>query len=174
MLDESRPIAYLDVDDVLIRWEGRYRDAAPHAQEFVAFLLEHFEVRWITSWCPGGVMREDRLQKLAGILAIPVDVLRQIRNPRAFAEKPHGYPAKHHAIDFGEQRRWVWIEDENLHRCNLEELERRGATDRYIACNTSRRADDLLRVRVVLEERLGQRAVDLSSPDIAMELSRHR
>jgi hypothetical protein len=160
MLDESQPVAYLDVDDVLIRWEGRYRDSAPHAQEFIAFLLERFEVRWITSWCPGGVMREDRLQKLAEILGVPIDELRHIRNPRAFPGKPHGYPAKHHAIDFGEQRRWVWIEDEHLHRCNFDELERRDVIDHYIECNTSRRPDDLLRVRAILEERFGLRTVD--------------
>lgn len=141
-----RPIVYLDIDDVLIRWEGRRREAAPHAAEFLEWLLQHCEVRWITSWCPSGVMREDRLRTLAELLEIDQKDLRRIRNPRGFPSKPHGSPPKHHAIGFDEARPWIWIEDEHLHKCNIDELDRRGFADRHIECNTSRRPDDLIRV----------------------------
>lgn len=149
----TRPVAYLDVDDVLIQWKGRHRMAAPHAANFLQFLREHFEVRWITSWCPSGEMSEDRLLTLAELLQVEPEVLRWIRNPRSFPGKPHGYPPKHYAIDFGDSRPWVWIEDEHLHKSNLDELARRGVRDRYVECNVSWRPDDLLRVRTLLEDR---------------------
>lgn len=100
-------------------------------------------------------MRQDRLHALADLLGLEPAELRQIRNSRAFPGRPHRYPPKHHAIDFDEDRLWVWIEDENLHKCNLDELEHRGLMDRYIECNTSRCPDDLLRVRALLEARFG-------------------
>lgn len=100
-------------------------------------------------------MREDRLHTLADLLGTEPEELRPIRNPRSFPLKPVGYPPKHHGVDFEERRPWVWIEDEHLHKCNFDELERQELLDCYIECNSSRRPDDLLRVRTPLEVRFG-------------------
>ena len=63
-----RPIVYLDIDDVLIAWPpSGGREAAPHASEFLRWLLEHVEVRWLTAWCPSGTMSDERRNKLARI-----------------------------------------------------------------------------------------------------------
>ena len=152
---DVRPIVYLDIDDVLIRWDGRHAEAAPHAADFLRWLLCHCEVRWITSWCPDGEMREDRLRMLSKLLGMDPEELQQIRNPRRFAGKLHGYPIKHTAIEFSDRRDWVWIEDEHLAKDNLDELKTRGVADRYAWCNTSWNREDLLRVKGVLEERFG-------------------
>ena len=152
---DIRPIVYLDVDDVLIRWEGRYCEAAPHAADFLRWLLCHCEVRWITSWCPDGEMREDRLRLLSEFLGMDPEELQQICNHKSFPGKAHGYPIKHVAIDFDDGRDWVWIEDENLAKANLDELTRRGVADRYIRCNTSWDPEDLIRVMDVLAQRFG-------------------
>lgn len=149
-----RPVVYLDIDDVLIRWEGHHREAASHAAEFVRFLLQRFEVRWISSWCPEGTMREDRLVRLGDMLNLDPDELRPIRNPRAFEPEPFGRPPKYQAVDLEEARPWFWIEDEGVRAHSREALERAGLKDRWIECNTSRRPDDLLRVRKLLEKSL--------------------
>lgn len=149
------PIVYLDVDDVLIRWEGRYRETAPGAADFLRWLLCYVEVRWLTSWCPDGRMRDDRLEELTRVLGMQREDLEAIHNPRPFPGRPFGYPSKHLAVAFDEARPWVWIEDEHLHKRNLDELARRGVAECYIECNTSRRPDDLARVRGILAERFG-------------------
>jgi hypothetical protein len=100
-------------------------------------------------------MREDRVLKLAELLGMAPEELRGVQNPRAFPGKPFGYPPKHHGIDFDDPRPWVWIEDENLHKTNLDELERRDLADHYLECNTSLRPFDLLRIRALLEARFG-------------------
>lgn len=157
MIEQApRPVVYLNVDDVLIRWEGRTRSPAPGVADFLVWLQRHHEVRWLTSWCPSGIMRPDRVSKLARLLEVREDQLQRIRNPRAFPAQPFGRPSKHLGIDWQDERPWVWIEDESLHVHNLDVLEQRGVRDRYIECNTSRRPDDLARVQEILGERFGK------------------
>jgi hypothetical protein len=143
-------VVYLDIDDVLVRWEGRHREAAPGAAEFLRWLLEVAEVRWLSSWCPTGTMRPDRIATLAGLLSLPAHEIVGIRNPRGF-RGVHRYPPKHEAIDFGDTRTWIWLEDEHLHRSNLDELKRRGMGERYWHCNTSLDPHALQRVRLKIE-----------------------
>jgi len=150
----QRPVVYLDIDDVLIRWDGHHRESAPHAATFMRFLLQHFEVRWITSWCPGGTMREDRLVRLAEILDMETGELRAVRNPRAFPPEPFGMPPKYLAVDFEEARPWFWVEDAGVRKHSWDALERAGLQGHWIECNTSERPGDLQRVRALVEERL--------------------
>lgn len=151
----ERPIVYLDIDDVLIAWPaGGGREASPHAAEFVRWLIgSDIEVRWLTSWCPSGVLSDERRVKLARILAMDPGEISAIRNPRAFAPI-HRYPPKHEAIDFETERPWLVVHDEHWHRDNVATLEAAGRLDRLIEVNTSRRPDDLLRAQREIARRL--------------------
>jgi hypothetical protein len=73
------PILYLDLDDTIISWEGGAPHAAPGATEFVDWALEHFEVRWLTTWCPSGAMSDKLLGDLSSMVRIPREVLSGIR-----------------------------------------------------------------------------------------------
>jgi hypothetical protein len=163
---EDRPIVYLDVDDVLIAWPpSGGREAAPHSAVFLRWLIESgIEVRWLTSWCPSGTLRDDRREKLAGILGMNAEELGGIRNPRGFPPTPHRYPPKHEAIELDSPRPWVVVHDEHWHRANLDALEGAQRLDLLIEINTSRRPDDLLRASAEIAARFGlQRPSELCS-----------
>lgn len=101
-------IMYLDVDDTLIVWTnnvGGY--GAPRSAEFIKWALEHFEVRWLTMWCPSGKMRREGAEELSYRLGnkIEPDVFYNITNPQPFVNQ------KTEGIDFNDPRPWVWVED---------------------------------------------------------------
>lgn len=67
----QKPVLYLDVDGVL--WDlprdvnGKHCASTPigakGVREFIHFALEHFEVRWCTTWAMGGYMRPETLDR---------------------------------------------------------------------------------------------------------------
>jgi hypothetical protein len=154
----QRPIAYLDVDDTILRrLPGEKTVAAPGAGEFLRFLARHFEARWLTRWCPGGMMRPAQLVRLAHHLTLAVPDLKAFRNPRAFEdlETPDGYPSKWRALDWDAiaiSRPFVWIEN-YITREDEAVLARHGLLDSYIHCDVTAEPGRLAEVRAILQDR---------------------
>ena len=148
-----KPVCYLDLDDTLIRRtvELPSGEAAPGASEFLRFLLRHFEVRWLTMWCPEGAMTEEALGSLESFFGIPRDELRPIRNVRSFTVA-QGTRSKWEAIDFAEARAgrpFVWLE-KRLHEADLEHMERHGFRDCFVECNVTTNPHRLAEVYQIL------------------------
>ena len=157
-MSAERPIAYLDVDDTILRHPSAGETAAaPGAAEFLRFLARHFEVRWLTRWCPGGIMRPAQLSQLARHLGLPVPDLDGFRNPCTFEdlETPDGYPSKWRALDWdaiAAGRPFVWIEN-YITREDEAVLARHRLIDSYIHCDVTAEPGRLAEVRAILRDR---------------------
>lgn len=107
-----KPILYLDVDGVILTYKSLTQfGPALGLKDFMRFALEHFEVRWCTSWAVSGVMGPTNLEDLAHLTKLPVETWMQIKPSLPW----HNY--KTEAIDWNEikeGRTFVWIEDEIL------------------------------------------------------------
>ncbi len=154
----ERPLAYLDVDDTILRRPaGGAVVAAPGAADFLRVLGRHFEVRWLTRWCPGGRMRPDQLRQLERYLSLPTAELERIRNPCRFVdEEPAGaFPVKWRALDWDAievGRPFVWIENYITPEDELV-LAARDLLDCYIHCDVTAQPGRLAEVRRILEKR---------------------
>jgi hypothetical protein len=112
-IQQKPRVMYLDVDDTLLvfnkSWAGF---GAPMVAEFIHWALEHFEVRWLTSWCPSGIMLPvtDGLSGAENLsyrlnYGVSTEILASIKNPKEWFEY------KTEAVDFEDPRPWVWVED---------------------------------------------------------------
>lgn len=122
---------YLDVDGVLLGQDASKVILARHAARLVDFLLDHFDVYWLTTHCSGDA--QPVLQYLSRFA--PADFIARLRNI-----KPTQFGAlKTNALagDF------YWIDDNPL-QAEVTELQRRKMFDRWIEVNTRLRPDDLL------------------------------
>lgn len=149
----SAPVLYLDLDDTVISWAGGRPHAAPGAREFVLWALEHFEVRWLTTWCPGGEMEESLLGDLCKMLNLPPHWLRHIRG-FAWEEgqsKLNGIAwLEHLMLD----RPFVWLEDGyGVRERERSVLAAAGLLDCYHCCNVTEDRDALRRVHETLRQR---------------------
>jgi hypothetical protein len=108
---QQQPVLYLDLDDTVITWRDGSPRAAPGAREFVLWALERFEVRWLTTWCPGGVMEEGLLGDLCRMLEIDAGVLGELRgfDWEDTGSKLNGVAWLEHVV---QGRPFLWIEDE--------------------------------------------------------------
>jgi hypothetical protein len=143
------PVLYLDLDDTIISWEGGPH-AAPGAREFMVWAMGRFEVRWLTTWCPGGVMEEGLLGDLATMLRLPADDLRHIRGFEWHEEgsKLNGIAWLEHVV-LG--RPFLWIEDEyGVREGERSFLVEHGLSDRYRHCNVSQDPMALQRLHLAL------------------------
>jgi len=110
-MSKSR-VMYLDIDDTLIVWGTvKHGEKAPYATEFVRWALEHFEIRWLTMWCPIGSLLPKRAADLSALFSyeITADEFLAINNPMNFFRSET--MNKTDGIDWKDQRPWVWIED---------------------------------------------------------------
>lgn len=101
-------ILYLDVDDTLLVWTNDFVGfAAPRAADFVHWALEHFEIRWLTMWCPSGRLQPHGAEELSYRFnnKVSAETFYSIYNPRMFQQD------KSAGIDFDDPRPWVWVED---------------------------------------------------------------
>ena len=79
-------ILYLDVDGVLLGTQDGRTALAAHAEEFIDFILAHFEALWLTTHCNGDAqsvleylrpyIRTDLLHKLKAIRPTRFGVLK--------------------------------------------------------------------------------------------------
>ena len=129
-------VMYLDVDDSIIVWTNKVHGfAAPMADKFIEWALQHFEVRWLTMWCPSGKLSQEGAEELSYRFnsKIQPDVFRNIVNPKQFISN------KTEGIDFTDPRPWVWVEDGMVSYEKLE-MERRGMTENFYPTNVSKNA----------------------------------
>ena len=151
-----RPVLYLDLDDTLLTWASSQPLAAPGAREFVLWALERYEVRWLTRWCPSGVMSEQHLQDLGRLLGIEPDLLRPIRGCawNEAGSKLDGIAWLEHVVL---ERPFVWLEDEKgVGAREIEFLRKQRFIDSYVKVNVTEDPESLLRAHAVLRERLGR------------------
>ncbi len=110
---EDRPVLYLDIDDTLLRYPNGRDDPSPAegASEFLHWALDHFEVRWLTRWCPGGRMKEEHVRSLSKMLDTDAEIIRRLRGLdwTCSETKLDGIAWLEHVL-LG--RRFLWIEDE--------------------------------------------------------------
>jgi len=148
----ERPVLYLDVDDTLVTfnkvvlerlagenrgpWINGIHDvvAAPGAGDFLRWALDVFEVRWLTAWCPRGIMGTEDATRLGKALGVSVETLIAIRG----IPWMHGLD-KTTGIDWSEFRQgrpFVWVEDDLL-PSELRTLDDMGALHCYRRCNVT-------------------------------------
>lgn len=104
-----KPILYLDVDGVILTYK-RLTQLGPALglKDFMSYALEHFEVRWCTSWAVSGVMSPTNLEDLAQLTKLPVEIWLQVQPSLPWKNY------KTEAIDWDEikkGRQFVWLED---------------------------------------------------------------
>lgn len=162
-----RPVLYLDVDDTLLTfsedaWAGRGLIGNPNemvagdgARELVEWALEHMEVRWLTWWCPSGVMQREAAARLGRALDVEPTLLETIRGlpwmSGRMGLKVNGIDWTEHAAG----REWFWVEDDLL-PLEVEELEQRKCADRYIHCNVTRDPSAIRKAFATLREKTQQ------------------
>jgi hypothetical protein len=143
---------YLDVDGVLLRRSCVSRggfELSPGAEAFLAYLVESFDVCWLTTRCKHG---------------LPNDITRAFRHamqvtdlPPKLTElinlvKPTQWNAcKTEGIDLSTDFYWI---DDNPTREALQVLAQHGCEHRWIEARVDHDPADLLRVHDVLDERL--------------------
>jgi hypothetical protein len=122
---------YLDVDGVLLgQKEGRVVLAA-HAAELIEFLLEHFDVYWLTTHCSGDAQRV-------------IHYLARFASPDFIKRLAPIKPTQFHVLKTeAVSGDFYWLDDSPL-QAELAELQRRDLFDRWIDVNTRQRPDDLL------------------------------
>lgn len=156
----DRPIAYLDVDDTILRHPAPDISLPPpDVGRFLRFLAAHFEVRWLTRWCPGGRMTPEQLASLEGFLEYPAADLERIVNPCTFQDDapPQGFPVKWRGLDWAAieaGRPFVWIEN-YLTPADRGVLEEHGLLDCFIHCDVTADPGRLAQVRRQLEQSFG-------------------
>lgn len=139
----GRPILYLDIDDTIVRWRDDRPEPAEGAAEFLLWALEHYDVRWLTTWAPNGEIPPDLLVDLAKMVDVPIERLALIRGLSwEGGSKLDGIAWLEHVVH---GRPFVWLEDDNLPEAVTRFLERHGYHDSYRLCNVSREPDILRR-----------------------------
>jgi hypothetical protein len=147
---DPRPVLYLDLDDTLISWEGGRPHAAPGAREFLLWALGHYEVRWLTTWCPDGEMEERLLGSLSRMVEIPMDDLRRVRGfDWDFRRcKLDGIAWLEHLVL---ERPFLWVEDDyGFGEREVRFLHEHGLLDRYRRVNVTEDPESLLRLHAEL------------------------
>ena len=142
-------VMYLDCDDTLIVWTNSVAGyGAPRAADFVNWALEHFEVRWLTMWCPSGRMRREGAEELSYRFGgkIAPEVFGNIVNPNGFID------LKTEGIDFNDPRPWVWVEDGMVLKERMF-LEDKRLTHNFYPSNVSRNVVALQKTWRLLAER---------------------
>jgi len=117
-----KPILYLDLDDTILI------NGMPvhNSQAFFEWIVEHFEMRWLTAWIPDGVMNDYQAKVLSKRFdgKIGMREFQKYHNPRGFEN------SKIEGIDFEETRPWVWVENRPSTR-EAEDLIKSGFRDRF-------------------------------------------
>ncbi|MDQ3607132.1 MAG: hypothetical protein M3418_13215 [Gemmatimonadota bacterium] len=143
---DPRPVLYLDLDDTLLTYASGKPQAALGAREFLVWALDHFEVRWLTKWCPSGEMQEKLLGDLCKMLRIETAAVEHIRgfDWEYSASKVDGIAWLEHLVL---DRSFLWIEDQYAVRdFELNFLEEHGFRHCYYHCNVTEDPHALLRL----------------------------
>jgi hypothetical protein len=150
---DPRPVLYLDIDDTLLTYRHGWPEAAPGAHEFLLWALEHFEIRWLTRWCPGGEMEDTLLGELRKMIPLEQETAGAIRGfSWEFSNsKLDGIAWLEHSVL---ERPFLWLEDEyGVGDFELDFLAEHGWRASYVHCNVTRDPHALLRVHEELKRR---------------------
>jgi hypothetical protein len=156
---DRRPVLYLDLDDTLLSWAEGHPKAAPGAREFLLWALENYEVRWLTTWCQDGRLKESLLQDLCKMLQVEPDTVQHIRgfDWQVSDCKLNGIGWLEH-VALG--RPFVWLEDDyGMGERELQFLAAHGWSESYYCCNVTRDPQAMLRLHRRLKQ-ARQRATD--------------
>lgn len=129
-------VAYLDVDDTILIWSNDYAGTpAPRAKEFILWLNEHFEIRWLTMWATSGTMSDEGAKSLSDKFngELSAEFFKSIVNPKGFWNDTMW---KTNGIDFNDSRPWIWIEDHLIDK-EYKELASRGKLKNFYKTNVS-------------------------------------
>jgi len=161
MVDDMKPILYLDVDGVLLTYKQLLGEplkccvgGANHLQVFMDYVLSVFEVRWCTSWAVRGAMGEENLNRLAEWTGLPRDkywdrVVPSLPWPRNKLDAiawDDLYPMD------GEPRDWAWVED-GLTPEEEEVLATEGMLQHFFYTNVFENPDALVVTMAFLQAR---------------------
>lgn len=122
---------------------------------FFEWALEHYEVRWLTFWCPSGRMHPERAEQLAKALKVPVELVASIQG-RSYSHsfnKCDGIDWEEHAAG----RPWIWVEDD-LPQGELQILAGRNCLDRWFRCNVTEDETALMRLHERLRKQVDEQA----------------
>lgn len=144
---------YLDIDDTLLSWASGNPRPVAATEGFLRWALERFEVRWLSRWCPSGVMTDALLGDLSNMVGVDTAVLRSVAGCcwEGSGIKADGIAWLEHAV-LG--RDFAWVENpDGLSARDLEVLQLAGYGDHYVACDVSRDENALDQTRALLERR---------------------
>lgn len=137
--EAGRPVLYMDIDDTLLRYPegGEGPVPAAGAVEFVAWVFEHFEVRWLTRWCRDGRMSDHLIRAFCRMFRMDAEVVRRVKGLdwSETDNKLDGIAWLEHVV-LG--RRFLWIEDEHgLGETEQTFLTRQGFEEMWLSCNVT-------------------------------------
>ena len=145
---------FLDLDGVILRRTGSFDtkgrtefEIAPYAYEFLGWCIQNFRCYWLTSRAHDGGHEEiERAFRFAiPAASLPSNVRDLIR---AITPAPW-QAAKIVGIDMS--REFFWLDD-NPDEASLAKLQEENMSYRFIHVSTDQSANDLERVKLVLEE----------------------
>jgi hypothetical protein len=149
----ERPVLYLDLDDTVVSWATGEPRGAEDAGPFLRWALDRFEVRWLTTWAPSGLMDGGLLVDLCKLTGIPAERLQRIRGlDWEGGTKVDGIAWVEHVV-MG--RPFVWIEDDTVPPAALEFLDHHGYLACFHRCDVTRDAEALRRLHGELEAAWG-------------------
>lgn len=151
---EWRPVLYLDIDDTLLTYRSGTPEAAPGAADFLQWALEHFEVRWLTKWCPSGEMEERLLSDFRKMLPLAAERVQRIRGFSwdFSSSKIDGIAWLEHLV-LG--RPFLWLEDDyGFGERERQFLAQLGLLESYRHCNVTEDPEALAELHEELKGQL--------------------
>lgn len=158
MAAERRPVLYLDIDDTLLGWTEGYPEPAAGVRPFLLWALEHYRVRWLSTWCRSGRMEPSLLGDLCTMVGIDADRIGAIEgfDWREGDSKINGIAWLEHLVH---GRPFAWVEDQyGVGERELAFLGEHGFRDCYHHCNVSEDPSALTRVHERLRDAAGSGA----------------
>jgi hypothetical protein len=93
---------YLDLDDTIFIQTNPVHNSAA----FFHWCKKHFDIRWLTRWCPDGKMNPDQINYLSKHLNVPKEEFPKFNNPLGFKW------SKTEAVDWAGNKPWIWVEND--------------------------------------------------------------
>lgn len=116
---------YLDIDDTILL----HQKPVHNTKAFFQWCATHFDVRWLTRWCPDGKMDDSHKRYLSPILGVDENDFTQFENPLGFKW------CKTEAVDWESNKPFVWVENAETPRMIERMTHYFGNTDRFYETN---------------------------------------
>lgn len=142
----DRPVLYLDIDDTIVSYAAGHPVAARGARAFLLWALRRFEVRWLSRWCPDGLLSRSLAKDLATMTGLPLPIIRGIPGSAwgPGRSKLNGIAWLEHLVM---ERSFLWVEDDTgFGSFERSVLADHGLLARYHCCNVTDEPDALRRL----------------------------